>query len=144
MVTISCDLACDWKLDHGAPGSLDFNGNKRITVQPGNHLVQAAAHDSRLPAQQKNISVRGPGDYDASFRFESALTAIVKSSTESNQRLIDATQQGDAKYKSGDNCAAIAAYNEALRINPNYQPALSGRAEAQKEQKILGPCENGN
>jgi len=144
VIAISCDLACNWKLDHGTSGALDFSGTKRIPVQPGTHIVEASAHDNRLPAQQKSISIRNPGDYDASFHFEPGLTALVKSTTEASQRVADAMQQGDAKYKSGDNCGAIAAYNDALRINPNYQPALSGRAEAQKEQKILGPCENGN
>ena len=133
-LTVSCDLACTWKLDNVPQGRIEAGGSKRVDLSIGVHQVEASAADQHLEPMRKAVNANALFINEASFRFSPGIS----------QRAADLAQQGDAKYKTGDNCGAISAYNEALRINPSYQPALNGRAEAQKEQKILGPCDNAN
>jgi tetratricopeptide (TPR) repeat protein len=53
--------------------------------------------------------------------------------TSAHDRVMALTFRGNAKHSQGDNTAAIADYNQALTLQPDYRPALIGRGIAYRE-----------
>jgi tetratricopeptide (TPR) repeat protein len=53
--------------------------------------------------------------------------------TSAHDRTMALTFRGDARHSQGDNAAAIADYSQALTLQPDYRPALIGRAIAYRE-----------
>jgi tetratricopeptide (TPR) repeat protein len=53
--------------------------------------------------------------------------------TSAHDRMMALTFRGDAKRSQGDNAAAIADYNQALTLQPDYRPALIGRGIAYRQ-----------
>jgi tetratricopeptide (TPR) repeat protein len=53
--------------------------------------------------------------------------------TSAHDRTMALTFRGDAKRSQGDNGGAIADYNQALTLQPDYRPALIGRGIAYRE-----------
>jgi hypothetical protein len=45
MLLVTCDLACDWKLDGEAKGRIDAGGSSKAKVELGQHLVVASTDD---------------------------------------------------------------------------------------------------
>jgi vacuolar-type H+-ATPase subunit H len=49
---VTCDLACNWKLDGEAKGRIEAGGSAKTKVEPGQHLVVAATEDGADQVQQ--------------------------------------------------------------------------------------------
>lgn len=49
---VMCDLACNWKLDGEAKGSIEAGGSAKVKVQFGQHMVVATTEDGLDQAQQ--------------------------------------------------------------------------------------------
>jgi tetratricopeptide (TPR) repeat protein len=101
----------------------------------------AAAYERGLKARdkawelEKAMEAADPSDRERlAFRvdkqFEKAARAF-KSATEDNPKMYQAfSSLGYSLRKSGDYDGSLAAYNEALEINPGYVEAIEYRAEA--------------
>src|SRR5271170_5976539 len=50
---VICDLACNWKLDSEAKGSIDAEGSKKVPVSLGQHLVDATIQDGLDKVEQE-------------------------------------------------------------------------------------------
>ena len=53
--------------------------------------------------------------------------------TSAHDRMMALTFRADARHSQGDNSGAIADYSQALALQPDYRPALIGRAIAYRD-----------
>jgi hypothetical protein len=49
---VTCDLACNWKLDGEAKGRIEAGGSSKAKVEPGQHFVIAMTVDGMDQVQQ--------------------------------------------------------------------------------------------
>ncbi len=57
---VTCDLACNWKLDGEARGRIEADGSAKARVELGQHLVAAVTEDG-LDKVEKEIEIKGAG-----------------------------------------------------------------------------------
>jgi hypothetical protein len=134
-VRISCDLACNWKVDRSAQGRIESGGSLLVAVSPGQHVIAAQAADERLEAQQKTVAARAHQESEALFQFSSELE-------DHNRKIGEELQRAASKFSGGDDLGAVEAYDEVLRLSPANQAARDGKAEVLKDCRIQGiSCE---
>jgi serine/threonine protein kinase len=134
-VRISCDLACNWKVDRSAQGRIESGGSLLVAVSPGQHVIAAQAADERLEAQQKTVAARAHQESEAPFQFSSELE-------DRNRKIGEELQRAASKFSGGDDLGAVEAYDEVLRLSPANQAARDGKAEVLKDCRIQGiSCE---
>jgi serine/threonine protein kinase len=134
-VRISCDLACNWKVDRSAQGRIESGESMLVTVSPGQHVIAAQAADERLEPQQKTVAVRAHQESEAPFQFNSEVG-------DRNRKIGEELQRAAAKYTGGDDLGAVEVYDEVLLLSPANQAARDGKAEVLKDCKIQGiSCE---
>jgi serine/threonine-protein kinase len=76
-LTVTCDLACDWKLDGEAKGRIDASGTARVKVETGRHALVAVTQDG-LDRTETSCSVSGDGKAVAHLRLQSVRDARLK------------------------------------------------------------------
>jgi hypothetical protein len=146
-LTVTCDLACNWKLNGRPQGRIDAGSTARASSLAGTRaVVEAEALDQKLPVEEKTLTVRPGERLTASFDFSTPLQAQRQADADAarrkSQQVAEAVQRADALHKSGDDAGAVRAYNEALRLDPGNAGATNGKAEVLKECRILGvSCE---
>ena len=64
---VTCDLACNWKLDGEAKGSIDAGGSAKARVELGQHALVAVADDG-FDKVEKDIEIKAAGQ--TIFRVE--------------------------------------------------------------------------
>jgi hypothetical protein len=57
---VTCDLACNWKLDGEPKGRIEADGSAKARVELGQHLVAAVTEDG-LDKVQKEVEIRSAG-----------------------------------------------------------------------------------
>ena len=97
---VLCDLACSWKLDGEAKGSIEAGASAKVRVEPGQHLVVASTEDGEDQLKQ-HIEVKAVGQTLDEIDLQPVRDARLKAEREAK----DAAAQ-EAKDKSAQEGAA--------------------------------------
>lgn len=89
---VMCDLACNWKLDGEAKGSIEAGGSAKANVQFGQHIVVAVAEDGLDQAQQI-IKVQEKGQTVVTFELKPVRQAGVKTEQEAQEQAAHEQQE---------------------------------------------------
>jgi hypothetical protein len=71
---VTCDLACNWKLDGEAKGRVDAGASIKVKVEPGQHIVSAATEDG-IDKLEKEIEIMPPGQTIVHIALQSVRDA---------------------------------------------------------------------
>lgn len=85
---VTCDLACNWKLDGVAKGRIEAGSSARVKVELGQHLVVAATEDG-LDKTEKELNIKAA--ILTLARFE--LTLVRDARLKAEQEVRDKTKQ---------------------------------------------------
>jgi len=82
---VTCDLACNWKLDGEAKGSIEAGTSAKAKVQFGQHLVVAVTEDGLDQAQQI-VKVQEKGQMVIAIELKSVHAARMKAEQEAQDK----------------------------------------------------------
>jgi hypothetical protein len=91
---VTCDLACNWKLDGEAKGLLDAGGSAKARVQLGEHLVIAATEDGLDQAQQI-VKVQEKGQLVVAIGLKSVRDARQRAEQDQQEKAAQEQQERD-------------------------------------------------
>jgi len=121
-LTVTCDLACIWKLDGEAKGHIEAGGSAKARVELGPHMVVAVTEDGEDQAQQPEIKVSKQAVVN--IELKPARDARLKAEQEAT----------DKARKAAQDSAVQEARDEALR-DAQDRAAQQARDEAEREAK---------
>jgi hypothetical protein len=96
---VTCDLACNWKLDGEAKGGIDAGGSAKARIQLGQHLVVAVTDDS-LDQAQEIVMVQEKGQMVVAIELKPIREARLR--TEQEQRDNAAQEQQNQDRQAED------------------------------------------
>ena len=99
---VSCDLACNWKLDGEAKGDIDTGGSAKARVELGQHLVLAVTEDGLDQAQQI-VKVQEKGQMVVAIELKPVREARLKAEQEQQ---VKAAQEQREKERQAEEQAA--------------------------------------
>jgi hypothetical protein len=105
---VMCDLACKWKLDGEAKGSIDAGGSTKVKVEPGEHMVEVTTEDGMIRLERPS-TVKPTGQTMVNIEFQPILDA----QAEAEQQARDAAAKAQAAQ-----ARALAAKEQAERDAP--------------------------
>jgi hypothetical protein len=134
-LTVSCDMACNWKLNGTPKGRLEAGQIQTGFVTGGaggNAMVEAEPANERIGAQQRTLAVRAGGRQEAVFFFIPEFEKL-------KLRIRALENAADTKQHDGDDAGAVAALNEALRSSPDS--TVTAHLQ-QKKDLVMTECRN--
>src|ERR1035441_8300168 len=78
---VSCDLACNWKLDGAAKGHIDAGASVKVKVSAGQHTV-AAETEGALDKAENEVKVKISGQSIAHIWLQPVRDARLKAEQE--------------------------------------------------------------
>ncbi len=133
MLTVSCDMACNWSLNGMPRGKLEAGQFQTVAAgRSGNATVEAEAANERMTAQQKTLTLRAGARQDAIFFFTTELQGL-------RARIKGLVDTANARQHDGDDAGAVAALNEALQASPDS--AVTAQLQQKKDQ-LMAECKN--
>ena len=121
---VTCDLACNWKLDGEAQGRIAARGSSKSKVETGEHVV-AAATEEGLDKIQQLTEVKGGGQTVVSLELQPVRDARLKA----EQEVADtAGREKAARERTQQEAADKAARERA-------QQEAADKAAGEKAQK---------
>lgn len=89
---VTCDLACNWKLDGEAKGRIAAGGSAKARVQLGQHLVVAVTEDD-LDQAQEIIKVQEKGQLVVPMEFKSVREVRLRAEQERQDKAVREQQE---------------------------------------------------
>ena len=133
MLTVSCDMPCNWKLNGRAQERLAAGQSQTVAAGPGGSAtVEAQAADERLTVQQKTVTLRAGVRQEADFSFRMELASLM-------MKINGLSETADTRQRNGDDPGAVAALDEAMRSSPDSN--VSSRLQQKKDQ-VMAECRN--
>jgi hypothetical protein len=135
---VMCDLACKWKLDGEAKGSIEAGGSAKAKVERGQHLVVAATEDGLdklesetevKTAAQTIVRLELKPVRDARLKAEQETAALREKAAAAERQRLQAEQEAAAQREKEQ-----AAADERQRAQ--YQPAAAA-GDGQRQQTAL-------
>jgi hypothetical protein len=96
---VTCDLACNWKLDGEAKGSIDAGGSKKVSVSLGQHLVDATTQDG-LDKIEQQIDVKSAEQTVVRIQLQPVQDARLKAEQETREKTAREQAQKEQAAKS--------------------------------------------
>ena len=79
LITVSCDMACNWRLNGRTMGRLVAGQSQTVPAgQGGSATVEAEAADERLTPQQKTVALRAGERREAQIFFTPELQSVLE------------------------------------------------------------------
>lgn len=100
---VTCDLACNWKLDGEAKGRIDAGASAKVKVELGQHIVSAATEDG-IDKLEKEIEIMPPGQTVIHVALQQVRDARLKAEQQAKDK---------ADREARDNAAREQAAREA-------------------------------
>jgi hypothetical protein len=94
MLLVTCDLACNWKLDGEAKGRVDAGGSAKARVQLGQHLVVAVTDDGSDQAQQI-VNVQEKGQIVVAIELKPVREARLRTEQEQRDKAVQEQREQD-------------------------------------------------
>jgi hypothetical protein len=144
---VTCDLACNWKLDSVAKGRIEAGGSAKVKVEQGEHIVIAATEDG-LDKVQQLTEVKAAGQKVVSIALQPVCDARLKAEQEARDKAAqEAKAEQEAKDKAEREARDKAKQEETVaRSNDPASPHAPGiylfvGTGADRKLVPLEPCE---
>jgi hypothetical protein len=85
ILLVTCDLACNWKLDGEAKGSIDAGGSAKAKVELGQHVVVATTEDS-VDKLENEIEIKTPGQTIVHIALQPVRDARLKAEQQARDK----------------------------------------------------------
>jgi hypothetical protein len=125
---VICDLACNWKLDGEAKGSIEAGGLAKAKVEPGQHFVIAMTVDGMDQVLQPAL-VEARGQSTVSIDLQRVRDARLKA--EQNAREKEALEQQEEERRAQEQ----AAKDQEARAQKDRERA--GLEETARKAELL-------
>jgi len=137
MLQVSCDLACNWKLDGTAKGHIDAGASVKTKVTAGQHTV-AAETDDTLDKAEYEISVKAAGLTSQAFALQAVRDARLKAEQEAKDKAEQEAQakaEQEARDKAEQDAKAKAEQEARDKAFQEARDKASQEAQAIAEQE---------
>jgi len=122
---VMCDLACNWKLDGDAKGSIEVGGSAKAKVEFGQHVVVVATEDGLDHAQQI-MRVQGKGQTVVAIELKPVRYARLRTEQEAQEQ---AAREQKAKER--------AAQEQATRAEQEMNRQARERAAQEQLDRLI-------
>lgn len=95
---VTCDLACNWKLDGEVKGRIEGGSAAKATVELGQHLIVAATDDGLDQIKQLS-EVKGSGQTVVSIELQPVRNSRLKAEQETREKAVREEQERDHQEK---------------------------------------------
>lgn len=139
MLQVTCNLACNWKLDDGENGHLDAGGSGKVKVAFGRHTVTASTEDG-VDTSENEVDIRPAGRTAVHFALQPVRDARLKAEQEAREKKEqEAREQAAqaAKEKAAQDARNKAA-QEARDKLARDQQERERQAQQQKPAQTSG------
>ena len=108
---VTCDLACNWKLDGEAKGRIDAEGSAKVKVELGQHMVVAITEDS-LDKVENELEIKTPGQTIVHIALQpirdARLNAVQQAKDKADQKVRDkAAREQQERERAAREAAAM-------------------------------------
>jgi hypothetical protein len=103
---VTCDLACNWKLDGGSRGAIAAGESATAPLSLGQHLVDAATQDG-LDKVENEVEIKAAGQTVVHLALQPVHDARLKAEQEARDKV-----QQEAQAKAGREARAKAAQEQ--------------------------------
>jgi Protein of unknown function (DUF1566) len=115
---VTCDLACNWKLDSEAKGRIEAGGSAKAKVEAGQHVVVAASEDGADQVQQLS-DVNPIGQTVVSIELKPVRTARLKAEQQARDKAAQLARDmavQEANVKAAQQAREKAAIDDAGKV----------------------------
>jgi membrane-associated HD superfamily phosphohydrolase len=140
---VTCDLACNWKLDGSAKGRIEAGGSSKAKVELGQHVVVATTEDS-FDKLENEIEIKAPGQTVVHIALQPVRDARGKAEQEAkdkaDQEVRDKAAQ-EARDKAAQEAKAKSETQQLLekviQVSREKAAQEARGKEAQEEQDTI-------